>query len=362
MRIQAALARSKDAPFSIESLNLAPIRVGEILVKLTGTGICHTDLAIVHQHFPLPLPYVLGHEGAGVVAGVAADVSDLEVGDHVVLSFESCGTCGTCHSGHPAYCEQYATRNYGRARLDESPFFVDESGTPIAGRFLGQSSFATHVIATARNTIKVRPDIPLHMLCGMGCGFMTGASAVMKLEPFRHTDTFAVLGTGALGFAAMFAARIRGYERIVMVDKVGSRLQLARELGATETIDTSYEDLGGRLAALGGVDCCIDTTGSAPVVSAAVRALKRRGTIVLLGGSPNRLAEIDLMSLIQGKQMRGEIFGDADPHYLIPQLIQEYRDGRFPVDRLIRTYPFRAINEAAADAASGATIKPVLLF
>jgi aryl-alcohol dehydrogenase len=362
MRIHAALTRAIDAPFLIEPVDLAPIGRQEILVKLVGTGICHTDLAIVHQHFPLPLPFVLGHEGAGVVVQVGADVTSHALDDRVVLSFESCGGCGACNSGHPAYCDHYAKLNYGRVREDGSPFFIDSQGTAIAGRYLGQSSFATHVIATPRNAIRVTDDVPLHLLCGMGCGFMTGASAVLGLEPFRSTDTFAIFGAGALGFAALFAARIRGYSRTIVVDRVASRLSLAQELGATEAIDTSRENLDERLAAMGGIDCCVDTTGFAPVVASAARALKRRGTIVLLGGSPNRVAEIDIVALLQGKAIRGEIFGDADPHRMIPQLIHLYRQGSFPIDRLIRTYSFEHINEAAADAVSGKTVKPVLLF
>jgi aryl-alcohol dehydrogenase len=362
MRIQAAITRAKDAPFTIEPVDLAAIRPSEVLVRLIGTGICHTDLAIVHQHFPVPLPFVLGHEGAGVVIQAGAEVHALATSDRVVLTFESCGTCSSCSASHPAYCEQYAALNYGRARADGTSYFTDAQGIAIAGRFLGQSSFSTHVIATPRNAVKVPADIPLEMVCGMGCGFMTGASAVMGLERLRPDSTFAVLGAGALGFAAMFTARIRGCRRIIMIDRHQTRLALARELGATEVIDTTHDDLATRLTELGGIDFCIDTTGFAPVVESAARALKRLGTLVLLGGSPQRVAAIDIVALLQGKTLRGEIFGDADPHRVLPQLLDWYRNGQFPVDRLIRTYPFAQINAAAADAASGVTIKPVLLF
>jgi aryl-alcohol dehydrogenase len=362
MRIQAAVTRAKDAPFTIEPMDLAAIRPSEVLVRLVGSGICHTDLAIVHQHFPVPLPLVLGHEGAGIVAEVGAEVRSLAAGDRVVLTFESCGRCSSCESSHPAYCDHFAALNYGRTRPDGTPYFTDAHGTAIAGRCLGQSSFATYVIATPRNAVKVPADIPLEMVCGLGCGFMTGASAVMGLERLRADSTFAVLGAGALGFAAMFAARARGCKRIVMVDRHQTRLALARKLGSSEVIDTTHEDLETRLSELGGIDFCIDTTGFAPVVETAVKALKRLGTLVLLGGSPQRVAAIDIVALLQGKTLRGEIFGDADPHRVLAELFDWYRSGRFPVDRLIRTYAFDQINVAAADAASGATIKPVLLF
>jgi aryl-alcohol dehydrogenase len=362
MRIQAAVTRAKGAPFTIEPMDLAAIRPSEVLVRLVGSGICHTDLAIVHQHFPVPLPLVLGHEGAGIVAEVGAEVRSLAAGDRVVLTFESCGRCSSCESSHPAYCDHFVALNYGRTRPDGTPYFTDAHGTAIAGRCLGQSSFATYVIATPRNAVKVPADIPLEMVCGLGCGFMTGASAVMGLERLRADSTFTVLGAGALGFAAMFAARARGCKRIVMVDRHQTRLALARELGSSEVIDTTHEDLETRLSELGGIDFCIDTTGFAPVVETAVKVLKRLGTLVLLGGSPQRVAAIDIVALLQGKTLRGEIFGDADPHRVLAELFDWYRSGRFPVDQLIRTYAFDQINVAAADAASGATIKPVLLF
>lgn len=362
MKIKAAVTRAKDAPFSIEPMELAEIQPGEVLVKLVGTGICHTDLAIVHQQFPVDLPFVLGHEGAGVVVKAGADVRSLQAGDHVVLTFESCGHCGSCTANHPAYCDHYPTLNYSRTRPDQTPFFTDADGVGIAGRFLGQSSFATHVIATPRNAVKIAGDIPLQMTCGLGCGFMTGASAVMGLDRLQPESTFAVLGTGALGFAALFAARIRGCRNVVVIDRHESRLALAKELGANVIINTSEKDLATCLAEIGGIDFCVDTTGFAPVVEPAIKSLKRRGTLILLGGSPQRLASIDIVALLQGKTLQGQIFGDADPHRVIPQLLDWYRSGQFPVDRLIQTYPFAEINAAAADAASGKTVKPVLLF
>ena len=359
MKIEAAITREKDAPFSIERVDLAAVRRDEMLIRLAATGICHTDLATVHQEFPIPLPYVLGHEGSGVVMELGSDVRDFRVGDHVVLTFESCGICESCAKGHPAYCHDYGPRNFGRQRPDGEPFFIDNDGVAIAGRYLGQSSFATHAIATPRNAVKVRSGVPLEMLPGFGCGFMTGAAAVMNVIRPRSKSTFAVLGAGALGFAALFAAKIAGCERIVMVDRVGSRLRLASELGASEVIDTGVQDLA---KALGSLDYVVDTTGFGPLVACAVQALNRRGTVVLLGGSRSRIAEIDVVALLQGKVLRGEIFGDADPHVIIPHLIDLYVEGRFPVDRLIRKYSFAQINEAAADASSGVTIKPVLLF
>lgn len=362
MKIKAAITWAKDAPFSIEDVELCNICADEVLVELVGTGICHTDLAIVHQVFPLPLPYILGHEGAGTVVQVGSEVTDLAVGDRVVLTFESCGSCGQCTSDHPAYCEHYAQRNYGRFRPDGTPYVIAANGEGVPARYLGQSAFATHVVATSRNAVKVTAEVELPLLCGMGCGFMTGAAAVQSLGDVGPGNSLVVTGAGALGFAAMFMAVERGFDQVIMVDRVASRLALALSLGATAAINTAEADLGAALEELGGVDHCIDTTGVGAVVEAAASALKRLGSITLLGASAQRTATLDLVSLIQGKQIRGQIFGDADPQRIIPQLVDLYRAGRFPVDKLIRFYPFADINVAAADAASGATIKPVILF
>jgi aryl-alcohol dehydrogenase len=362
MLIKAAVAREAHGPFSVEQVTLAEPQADEVLVRLTATGICHTDLSIVDQIMPLPLPYVLGHEGAGVVERVGESVTGIAPGDHVVLTFDTCGHCASCSDHHPAYCENYGLLNFFTRRPDGTPTLHDAGGAPLGGAFFGQSSFATHALAHQRNAIVVRKDAPLDLLGPLGCGLSTGAGTVVNvLKPDAGT-TIAVFGTGAVGMAALMAARILGAGRIVAVDRVASRLALARELGATDTIDTSQQDLDQALTALGGLHQAIDTTGVGPLIASAVGALKERGTCVLLGASKDPALTLNILHLISGRVIRGVVNGDCDPAVLIPQMIDWFLEGRFPIDRLSAFYPLDAINDAVADSHSGKTIKPILKF
>ena len=362
MKIQAAVARQADGDFTVENVELIAPGPDELLVQLVATGICHTDLSIVEQIMPLPLPHVLGHEGAGIVEAVGAHVAGFTPGDHVVLTFNTCGECGPCTSEHPAYCQNYPLLNFRGARPDGSHTLHDARGEALGSVFFGQSSFATHALSSPRNTIKVRKDAPLELLGPFGCGLSTGAGTVLNvLNPGPET-TIAVFGTGAVGMSAVMAAKALGAGRIVTIDRVESRLALARELGATDTIDTSRQDLAEALAALGGIDQAIDTSGVPALVEAAVGALKERGTCVLLGASKQSEIRLNILPLISGRTIRGVVNGDCDPALLIPQLVDWYMEGRFPIDRLSAFYPLSRINEAVADSRSGKTIKPILDF
>lgn len=362
MKIRAAVARQAHGAFTVENVNLSAPEPGELLVRLVATGICHTDLAIIEQIMPLPLPHVLGHEGAGIVETVGADVSGFAPGDHVVLTFNTCGECSPCADHHPAYCANYPVLNFRGARPDGSATLHDEKGEALGSAFFGQSSFATHALSSPRNTIKVRKDAPLELLGPLGCGFSTGAGTVLNvLKPGANT-TIAVFGTGAVGMSALMAAKVLGAGRIVAVDRVESRLELARQLGATDTIDTSKQDLSEALQALGGVDQAIDTSGVPVLIAAAVAGLKERGTCVLLGASSQSEVTLNILPLISGRVIRGVVNGDCDPAILIPQLVDWYMEGRFPIDRLSAFYPLSEINAAVADSTSGKTIKPILTF
>jgi len=360
--IKAAVLRAPKSPFSIESVKLDAPRDDEVLVELVATGICHTDVAIVDQIMPLPPPLVLGHEGAGIVREVGKGVTSVAVGDHVVLGFASCGHCRECAAGHPAYCDSMAALNFGGRRSDGSPVIHDAKDQPLNASFFGQSSFATHSTVRARDVVKVRKDIPLKFLGPLGCGFMTGAGTILNvLKPDRDAN-IAIFGAGAVGFAALFAARSLGCKRIMMVDRVKSRLDLARELGATEVVNTADANLDQALAAFGGLNFGMDTTGVPVVVEAAIRALKIRGTLALIGASSQSKFSGDIMHMISGRSIIGAVEGDSVPATFIPFLAEKFAKGEFPIDRLTADYPFGQINQAVADGTSGKTIKPILLF
>ncbi len=362
MEIKAAIAKAPHAPFAIESVRLEAPRPDEVLVELVATGVCHTDVAIVEQILPLPLPYVLGHEGAGVVVEAGSAVTGIGKGDHVVLTFGSCGTCGRCSGGHPAYCESAPLLNFAGRRTDGTPTIRSAAGEPVNASFFGQSSFATHALSPARNVIVVPDDAPLRFLGPLGCGLMTGAGAVLNVLKPAPDSRFVIFGTGALGFAALFAAKLLGCRNIVAVDRVKSRLELARELGACEVIDTTTTDLDQALAALGGCDFAFDTTGVPKVIEAAIRSLKVCGQLALVGASRESTMTTDIMHLISGRVVRGIVEGDADPPSFIPFLVEQFRAGKFPIDRLTGFYPFEQINAAVAAGNSGGTIKPVIEF
>lgn len=362
MKIQAAVARQAHAELSVEDVELAEPRPDEVLVRLVATGICHTDLAIVEEIMPLPLPIVLGHEGAGIVEQVGAEVTGLAVGDPVVLTFRTCGSCAPCGSGHPSYCEQYGLLNFFNRRPDGSPTLTDADGEAIGGAFFSQSSFATYAIANQVNAIKVRGDAPLELLGPLGCGLSTGAGTVFNVLKPAPEAVLAVFGTGAVGSAALMAAKAMGVRRIVAVDRVAGRLELARSLGATDVIDTSRQDLAAALTELGGVDFAIDTSGVPKLIEAAVGALRPCGTCVLLGASHENEIRLQIMPLISGRVIRGVVNGDCRPEELIPKLVDMYMAGEFPIDRLAGFYSLDEINRAIADTTSGATIKPIIRF
>ena len=364
MKITAAVAHSGYAPFHIQQLELDEPRADEVLVEMIGTGICHTDLATRDRRLPIPLPAVLGHEGAGVVAAVGENVRHLAPGDHVVLTYDSCGTCRPCVNTKPFYCASFVSRNLSGTRPDGTTP-LRRHGEPVHGVYFGQSSFADKAIATARNTVKVPADIPLHLLGPLGCGIQTGAGTVFNVLRPEPGSAIAVFGAGSVGFAALLAAVLSGCSTIIMVGRNRHRLDLARELGATHSIDATQEDAVDAVSTLtgGGADFSIETTAAPAVLRQAVECLAVGGTCAHLGAAaPGTDARLDMHHLLFGRTLRGVIEGEAVPHLLIPALIDLHRQGRFPFDRLIAAYPLAKINEAVKDAAGRTAPKAVLTF
>jgi aryl-alcohol dehydrogenase len=350
-QIQAAVLRPHRRQLTIEPLELAGPREDEVLVRLVASGICHTDIDFLDEwHDP---PVVLGHEGAGVVAEVGRSVTAVKSGDHVVLSYQSCGHCPECLRGHPTGCERFWEANFGFARLDGSNALASSG---VRGHFFGQSSFATHTLATARNLVPVSKDLPLELLAPLGCGLQTGAGTVLNSLQVPKGASLAVFGTGAVGLAAVMAARLVGADPIIGVDLNPNRLKLALELGATQVIDNSQEDIASRLAAItgSGVDYVLEITGAPGMSQLALEVLNPHGTVALIA-NPGRAG-----SLPGGRKILGIIQGDAVPQSFIPKMIALYQAGQFPFNRLIKFYDFREINRAIAAAKRGDAIKPVL--
>jgi len=362
MKITAAVIRDPEAPYSIEQLELREPGQGEVLVRIVGVGMCHTDVLPRIPGIGIPLPIVCGHEGAGIVEAVGPGVTAVAVGDHVVMSFDSCGACTNCRTGHPAYCETFMLRNLSGFRADLTTPMSGDGGEVVAGSWFGQSSFASHSLATERNVVKVDDELPLEQLGPLGCGLQTGAGSVLVAMKARPGTSIAVFGTGAVGIAAVMAARVAGCTTIIGVDLNENRLELARELGATHTFNGADPEVGAQILALtgDGVQYAFDTTGAPGVILTALGALRQTGTCGLVGVQTAPL-EIAPNFLAAGKNVMGILEGDAVPQVFIPELIALWRQGRFPFDRLIGTFAFEDIDRAEQSSLSGEVIKPVLL-
>jgi aryl-alcohol dehydrogenase len=289
MKITAAVSRSPDSPFTLESVDLDEPRPDEVLVRISATGLCHTDLSSKSR---MPGPAVLGHEGAGVVEAVGAQVAGIAPGDHVLLSYRSCGECAQCRGGHRSYCSRSALLNSSGGRADGTAT-LSQNGIRLFGSFFGQSSFAQYALA------------------------------------------------------------------VTVVDPVASRRAKAVELGASQIVDPSSEDVA---AAVQGATHALDTTGLGHVLAAALSALESRGILAVVGLGARHVT-IDITDLLlNGKMIRGCIEGDANPTEFIPKLLTLHAQGKFPMDAIVRRYDARDIETAVADSRSGEAIKPVLVW
>ncbi|MYU56768.1 MULTISPECIES: NAD(P)-dependent alcohol dehydrogenase [Streptomyces] len=361
MRFGAAVLRSYESRFAIEevTLNGGPAD-GEILVEIAGCGMCRTDLAVRHSAGRSPLPAVLGHEGAGTVVETGGPATGLNAGDHVVLSFDSCGHCRNCLGAAPAHCDSFAALNLFGGREENAARFTDAAGGALAPRWFGQSSFARYAMVPARNAVRVDPALPVELLGPLGCGFLTGAGAVFHSFAAGPGDTLAVFGAGAVGLAAVMAATAAG-AMTVAVDRHPERLALAERFGAIP-LHAASSGLPDRIRHLtdGGAQYALDTTGSAPLINDALQALRPAGHLGLVARLHTTLP-LQPGALDRGRKISHICEGDAVPGLLIPRLTGLWQAGRFPFDQLIRTYPLADINEAERDCDAGRVVKPVLI-
>lgn len=360
----AAILRSHDSPYSVETISIDEPGPGEARIKLVATGMCHTDLAVREPFRPTPYPVVLGHEGAGRVEAIGPGVTDLEIGQPVVLSYTSCGRCRFCVTGEPTYCEQIWALNFPCCRPDGSTALSDESGS-IGSHFFGQSSFAAHAVAPRSSVVPVTDDAPLEILGPLGCGIQTGAGAVLNALQPQTGDSLVVFGCGAVGLAAVMAARVAGCSPIIGVDVHDNRLELATHLGADHVIRGDREDLVETVIDLtgGGAAYSFDSAGGPHTLERAVECLGHRGTCgFVAAGAPDHKASFATRHLLSGRTVTGIMEGNSVTSVFIPQLIELHRQGRFPFDELITTFPLAQINEAEAASTSGSVIKPVLLM
>lgn len=359
MKIQAAVTEAQGKDFVIQEVDLASPKAGEVLVKIVATGVCHTD-AVARDLAIAPLPAVLGHEGSGIVEAVGEGVKGVAVGDHVVMSFAHCGTCPNCLTGHPTVCDTFNPLNFGGVQ-DDYTTRLSKDGQEIA-TFFGQSSFGTYAIAHERNVVKVDKEVDLALLGPLGCGIQTGAGTVLnRLRP-EFGSSIVIYGCGAVGLSALMAAKIVGCKHIIAVDVHDSRLELAKELGATHTLNGRNVDVVAEVKAItnGGSHFAVETTGVPPVVKQSLNALRPLGTCAIVGVTPEMNIDVHNDIMAEGKTMVGVIEGDSVPKVFIPELVEYFKKGQFPFDKLVKFYDFEQINEAFEDSKIGITIKPIL--
>lgn len=354
----------------LEEVTLArQVEADEILVRMVATGVCHTDIlyAMAPAEALGPYPKVLGHEGAGYVEEVGSNVKAIKRGDAVLCSFSSCSSCTDCKTGHPSFCRSFAALNFVSA-----PELYSKS----SGLFFGQSSFSNLCIVRESSVVNVTSLIEskedLHLFAPLGCGFQTGAGTVENFCNAGPSDAIVIIGLGGVGLSSIMAAKIAGAHTIIGIDRIDARLQLAKSMGATHVINTAegetplekVTDVVKEMTNGDGASIAIDTAGVVPLIKSALDFIGNRGQLVLVGVPPlDTELGVHLVSFLQtGKILRGCIEGDATPSTYVPKMIKWFRDGKLPIDQLIKTYPVAEYAKAIEDMHSGKTIKPVLLW
>lgn len=361
MDIKAYVA--EDENVELKDVQLKDVGPDELLIRIVGSGLCHTDLGVLHQDTPTPTPIVLGHEGAGIVEQTGSAVTDFEEGDHVVVSFNYCGKCENCLNGVPSACENFFAANFG-VSMDKSDSKIADGNGKVA-RLFGQSSLATHCISNVRNTIKIEDrDIDLALLGPLACGIQTGAGTVLnKLKP-GIGDAIVIFGCGSVGLSAVMGAKLANCKTIIAADVHENRLEMAKEFGATHVINSREEDPVESIRSItnGGAHYAIEASGVSPVVLQAIRSVRPLGTIALVGVAGNLDFHIHDELIPTNKTMVGVVEGQAVPKLFIPELISQYKAGKFPFDKLIKKYEMHELDKAIEDMESGETLKPVIEF
>lgn len=362
MKIKAAVCHELNGKMIIEELDLAPPQANEVLIEVVAAGICHTDASGQNGTLPAPFPIVFGHEGSGIVKEVGPGVLSIKPGDHVVAAFPYCGSCYHCCYGMPGECDHAMEGNFGGFMLDGTTR-LSKDGKPIH-MFFCQSSFATYAVVNEKSVVKVDDDVDLAMLGPLGCGLITGSATVMECLKPRVGSSIAVYGCGGVGCSAIMGAKAVGCNTIIAVDINEERLKVAKDLGATHTINGKKDDIIEAVKTITnghGTDYAIEATGNTKVAGQGLQSVAPGGEMYLIAAGYEKM-ELDINTEIfmNYRTLRGVIEGATHPKYFIPKLVELYKSGHFPFDKLIKFYDFEYINQAFQDSAEGRTIKPVL--
>ncbi len=374
MKIRAAVLHHMGAappyatskPLKIETLELDPPGEGEVLVKIKAAGLCHSDLSVIEGTRPRPTPMALGHEAAGIVAGLGPGVNDLVIGDHVVLVFvPSCGHCVPCAEGRPALCEPAVVSNTA-GTLVSGARRLTMNGAPV-NHHLGVSGFADHAVVSRHSLVKVDKSLSFDEAALFGCAVITGVGAVLNTSRVKAGARVAVIGLGGVGLNSLLGAQVAGARQIVAIDLRDDKLALAKQLGATHTFNASDPEIVTlvKAATNGGVDYAFEMAGSIPALELAWKITRRGGETVTAGlPHPQKTMSFAPVQLVgEERTLKGSYLGSCVPVRDIPTYIDLYRAGKLPVDRLMSDrIKLEDINAAFDKLASGATVRQVVMF
>jgi len=364
MGLPAPYAGSR--PLEIVDLELAQAGAGEMLLRVRAAGLCHSDLSVIDGSRPRGMPMVLGHEAAGEVVELGPGTKGFAPGDRVVLSFvPTCGECAECRGGRAALCEPGAVSNAAGTLLSGERRWGELGGEPLH-HHLGVSAFAEHIVVSARSAVVMPDRVPFEIAALFGCAVLTGVGAVINSAGVKAGQSVAVFGLGGVGLAALLAARLAGAGPLVAVDRVPAKLELARELGATDTVLVGEDTVEQVKAATGGgPDHALETVGSETVLADAYAATRRGGTTVTVGlPHPERMLSIPAVSLVtEERTLKGSYLGSCNPPVDVPRFVDLYLEGRLPVERLLtHRLALDEINEGFDRLASGECVRQAVVF
>ncbi|NQT73549.1 MAG: Zn-dependent alcohol dehydrogenase [Chloroflexi bacterium] len=360
--MKAAVLYEIGKPLVIEEVELDEPQENEILVKLEATGVCHSDLHFMQGAMPQPLPFVPGHEGAGIVEKVGPNVTSFKPGDHVILLVViECGKCRFCLSGKPTLCvenlpiQMMATLPGGGVRLHK--------GDQPINHLFGLACFAEKVVVHERSAVKIRKDAPLDAVCLLGCGVSTGLGAAINVTRVKPGESIAIFGCGGVGMSAVMGAKSAG-AKVIAIDTLDSKLEKAREFGADYIINASREDPEVKIPEIlgEGADYAIEVIGNVDVIAKAFNCI-RAGGLLVIAGMPafTDMITVPAVQFLFGKTMTATIHGDIVAPVDIPRYVDLFMDGTFPIDKLItRTYRLDQINEAFEAMEKGEVIRSII--
>lgn len=357
---------AKSQPLKVQEVDLEGPGPGEVLVKMAVAGLCHSDLSVIDGNRPRPLPMVIGHEASGIVEEVGDFVDDLEPGDHVVLVFmPSCGCCGPCSEGRPALCEPGAAHN-GKGDLLSGATRLSRHGQKLL-HHVGVSSFANYATVSRRSLVKIDPELPLDVAGLIGCAVLTGAGAAFNTGDVKPGGSTAIVGLGGVGLAALLGAVAAGAETIVAVDRLDSKLEFAKRLGATHVFNADDPDVVSKVreATKGGVEAAMEFAGAARALELSYAITRRGGTTITAGlPHPKTMLSIPAVSLVaEERTLKGSYIGSGVPSRDIPRLLNLFKRGKLPVDKLL-THRLRLedINEGFDRLADGSAVRQIVEF